>query len=333
MVKLYEKYAAKPDSLSSIAAKFENKTAKDRKRTYYYSVINPNGKKTVVYLHGLSAARFDAAPMVREIARQNPDVAIYLPDLLNHGDYLAQFNRDKDGALEKKPNSALRGIEHFAKFSDISVFLDDFLRAINRTPDLIIGHSFGAALVYDYFARGMADAKTHAILLAPTPKLESLPRKLEKIEGLLPDSVASALWGSDFASYLRIWVMRRGCSAESNRFSDRQINTKLRESEFLRGENKLMDTEHELPMTDLMVKENIYYRDRISPKDQKRMTVVYGKHDMVVSDKGFADLRTKLIPRARFFERKNSGHLLHVESIDFVGKLSRELLHPEKSRK
>ena len=109
------------ESLKEISREFTEKTLQNGAISFSLLVANESAPKSIVLVHGVTGNKYDMVVVGREYARRG--YAVYIPDLPGHG--AAPF------------------MEVYS-FTDLSKWLHVFITSIGRTPDVLMGNSFGS---------------------------------------------------------------------------------------------------------------------------------------------------------------------------------------------
>lgn len=252
--------------------------------TYSFSVANERAEKNVLFVHGVSGVKEDMEPMASAVVKQG--WGAYLLDLPNHG---------------KSSHVPILA------FDRLGAWLNDAITAMKVTPDVIIGHSYGSAICYNFAALGLLPARTRLILACPTPNLSFLTVLLGQILIHLPRPLIAPAYNS--------WpVIATRVNYLSRRHDDSRRQLQLSERRKIGTLDVLTATQ----MGNLVRTHNPY--DRILPAAvQRRTTVLIGDRDNVVTSRAVAQLRS-LLPGATFDIVRGVGHILHFEAPDRVAK-------------
>lgn len=273
--------------LVTISKTFSERTFRHGNLSFPSLIANESAEKAIVIVHGVTGNKYDMVVVGREYARKG--YAVYIPDLPGHGD--------------AHPMSV-------TGFSDLSDWLRAYIQAIGRTPDLLMGNSFGSAICYSFAQRGLMAASTRLILACPTPEIAPMSRALRRAGGLLPENWISAQYNAAWAIRFRTLYLLTGGSSEAKHW--------LEESE--RWKIAFLDVKVANDFSKLLQTDNPYYSQPLPIETQKRITVVMGAKDNVIT-KGALPLLRELLPLARFVVIPRVGHILHFEAYKELGKL------------
>ena len=281
------KFAARPDSLTNLSRQFLSQTFRDNRREYHFLVANPRGAKTLFLLHGISGNKLDMAALATAAAQNG--FAVYMPDLPGHG--------------------AARA-ENFAAFDDVGRWFADAVAATKLSPDAIAAHSFGSDIVYDYLALGLAPAKSKIILLSPTLKITKKARFLDLVGARLPEKLAKKLYNSRLVIWLRVRILMVKNTP--------QIRARSLESEYFKRD--FISAHYATAMTNLMLRDQPFAKN-LPPKIQRKLTIIYGAGDNVVT-RDTPELMRRKCPDARLIVVPDAGHILHFEAVaEFIAAL------------
>lgn len=273
--------------LVTISKSFSEKTFHHGRLSFPSLTVNESAKKAIVIVHGVTGNKYDMVVVGREYARKG--YAVYLPDLPGHGD--------------AEPINA-------TSFDDLSDWLRAYMQAIGRTPDILMGNSFGSAICYSFVQRGFLAESTRLILACPTPEIAPMSRALRRAGGLLPENWISAQYNAAWAIRFRTLYLLTGGSSEAKHW--------LEESE--RWKIAFLDVKVANDFSMLLQTDNPYYSLPLPVEVQKRITVVMGAKDNVIT-KGALPLLRELLPKARFVVIPRVGHILHFEAYKELSKL------------
>lgn len=270
-------------TLEEISYAFRRRTfGKDEK--FHFLVANEKGAKVAVVMHGITGNKRDMALIAKGLTKRG--YAVYCPDLPGH--------------------DATAPLDDLRSFSALGAWLDRCIGSIGRTPDIVIGNSFGSAVCYSYAQQGFLPAHAKLILGCPTPDVTLKTRFLREAGGFLPEKLMTKLYNSRPGIWLRVIVL-------SQAPKDSSARAWLRESEY-----------HKVPlinipichtMSKLLDEDNPYESSGLSEDIQRRTVVMVGDGDNVLTRKSLKILR-QLLPYARFDIIRGVGHLLHFEAYE-----------------
>lgn len=287
----YEFYAKQPNSLTKLSSKFETRTLKDKKRTYTFYVANPNAKKNVFLLHGISGYRFDTAAIASELVKKD-DVTVWIPDLPSHGEST---------------------VEKFHRFKELGQWLNDAIKITGIKPDVIASHSYGSAIVFSYIDQGFSGKETRYVLGCPTPIFSRMASFVDWAGHFLPDKLARVIYCSKLVTDFRMAI--------SLKVKSKQAKNRLAETEWYRIEHNLMRPKIMTDMSQLLLKDSPY-KIKIGTDLQKRIAVIFGSKDNVGGKRSIAFMK-KCLPKSKMTVIPGPGHLIHLESIDeYVGEIT-----------
>lgn len=270
----------KYEKLVEIASEFKEKTFKKGSSSFSYLVANESAKKMVVIVHGVTGNKLDMVTVGREYTRQG--YAVYAPDLPGHGNARAIPIRN---------------------FNDLSNWLRDAIASTDRTPDILMGNSYASSICYNFARQGYLASKTHLVLACPTPDIAWASRALRTASRMLPSKLTVAAYNSSLAIKVRIAYLLMT--------SDPVARTWLYESE--RHKIPFIDSKIANTMSMLLETDNPYIASHLASSVQKRVTVVIGERDNVITRKSLPLLH-QILPHASFVIIPGVGHILHFEA-------------------
>jgi pimeloyl-ACP methyl ester carboxylesterase len=248
---------------------------------------NTSAKKSVIIIHGVTGGKDDMLPLAERYIALG--YAVYCPDLTGHG-----------GAA----------MIHVTKFDDLGQWFRDVVAEIGITPTIIISNSYSSGVVYNYVTQGFLPGKTRVILGCPTPTIALMSRALNRFGQIFPDRVAWYLYNVPLAQKLRIKVLYRG--------NDQQSYDWLVESE--KRKHRYIAPNVSPILTNVLIRDNPFVGPALPEEVQRRMTLVLGERDNVVTP-GARDFLIAKLPHATFVSAGPAGHIIHFEAID-------SLVHP-----
>jgi pimeloyl-ACP methyl ester carboxylesterase len=255
---------------------------------FHCLVANETGAKVAVVVHGITGNKRDMALIAEGLAKRG--YAVYCPDLPGH--------------------DATDPLDNLQSFSSLGQWLERCIGAIGKTPDILIGNSFGSAVCYSYAQQGFLPSRAKLILGCPTPDVALKTRFLREASGFLPQKLMTKLYNSRPGIWLRVIILSQTPKGSSAR-------AWLYESEYHKV--SLIDTSICHVMSKLLDQDNPYKAGELSEDVQRRTVVMVGDRDNVLTRKSLKILR-QLLPNARFDIISGAGHLLHFEAIeDTVG--------------
>ena len=275
-------------SLLTISKSFTEKTYREGALSFPSLIANESAEKAIVIVHGVTGNKYDMVVVGREYARKG--YAVYLPDLPGHGD---------------------APVIDVTSFNDLSDWLHAYMQVIGRTPDILMGNSFGSAVCYSYAQQGFLADSTQLVLACPTPEIATMSRALRRAGGLLPENWVSAQYNAAWAIRFRTAYLLMGGSNDARQW--------LEESE--RWKIAFLNIKTANGFSMLLQTDNPYYLPPLPIDTQKRITIVIGKKDNVITKEALPFLRT-ILPHARFLIIPNIGHILHFEAYKQLGDLA-----------
>lgn len=249
--------------------------------TYSYSVANEEASRTIVIIHGVTGGKEDMEIMGELSVRRG--YAVYLLDLPNHG------------------ASSAMPVENF---EELSLWLRDAMRALDITPDILMGNSYASAICYTFAAQGFLPPQSKLILNCPTPDVALISTILGRILVRLPGKLPSTLYHSRALIFGRVNYLSRQRNDGSKEL--------LHQSELRKI--GVLDARVGIQMGNLMYsKHNPYRRYELPEEIQRRTVVTIGDRDNVVTSRTINGLR-QLLPYAKFDIIRGAGHILHFEA-------------------
>lgn len=267
----------KHKKLNDLKVQFDLK----REGDYGWLESRDDAEKKLVLVHGVTGGKEDMLPLAVEYEKRGYHV--YCLDLPGHGD------------------SPWHGETSFATLAE---WLHGFIEMIGE-PEVLISNSFSSAVVYAYMQRGFLPEKTHVILGCPTPDTSRLAYGLHKVSNALPVEVGWYLYTTWVANGIRTSMAAKKLRRESIRW--------LIESE--RRKRPTLHSHAGVKLSNLLFSDNPYDGEPITDDIQKRMTVILGTKDNVVSRKAASKLK-ELLPHAKHILAHGAGHILHFEAVD-----------------
>lgn len=241
---------------------------------------NSNDKKLVL-VHGVTGGKEDMLPLAVEYEKLGYHV--YCLDLPGHGD--SRWSGEMT-------------------FDELAEWLKGFVEHIGE-PDVLISNSFSSAVVYAYIQRGLLPGKTHVILGCPTPDTSRLAYGLHRASNIIPTETSWYLYTTWIANGIRTSMAAKKLKKQSIKW-------------LLESEKRKRPTIHPhagILLSNLLFTDNPYKGERIPEEIQKRMTVVLGTKDNVVTRRT-AGILQELLPHAKHVPAHGSGHILHFEAVD-----------------
>jgi pimeloyl-ACP methyl ester carboxylesterase len=239
--------------------------------------------KKLILVHGVTGGKEDMLPLAVEYEKQGYHV--YCLDLPGHGDSPWQ------GSMT---------------FSELAQWLDGFVAHVGE-PDVLVSNSFSSAVVYSYIQQGMLPVKTHVILGCPTPDTSRIAYSLHRIGNIIPMNTSWYLYTTWVANGIRTSMAAKKLRRESIRW--------LIESE--RRKRPTLHPQAGILLSNLLFSDNPYAGERIPEEIQRRMTVILGTKDNVVTRRT-VDTLQELLPYAKHMLAHGAGHILHFEAVDDI---------------
>jgi pimeloyl-ACP methyl ester carboxylesterase len=275
------------ETLVEIAREFEEAAYEHNGTSFSFLVANKSAKKAVVLVHGVTGNKLDMVVVGRQYAKRG--YAVYAPDLPGHGSALTI---------------------QAANFNDLGDWLRDCIISTKRTPDILLGNSFAAAICYDFAQQGYLADKTHLILACPTPSIAWSSRALRLAGGFLPARLASSIYNSPLGIRTRVQYLLKG--------GDTSARLWLSESEYHKIPFINPRTSNALSM--LLETHNPFASMRLPRAVQERVTVVVGDEDNVMT-RTSSHLLKRILPYAQIIFVPHVGHILHFEAYSELGSL------------
>jgi pimeloyl-ACP methyl ester carboxylesterase len=263
---------------------FKEKTKTTPKGTFFWLAANEAANKTVLLVHGVTGNKLDMVPLGQEYIKRG--YAVYAPDLPGHA---------SAPALDANT------------FDELGDWLRDCIDAIGRTPDILAGNSFASAICYNFATQGYLSEKTHLILACPTPDIAWSSRALRRAGGILPPKLAIRSYNSRLAIKARVAYLGKSKQPSAKKW--------LNESEYLKI--PFIDARVSNRLTMLLANHNPYLAPPLPAEVQKRITIIIGKKDNVITKKSLPILRT-ILPHARLLMVPSVGHILHFEAPEII---------------
>lgn len=261
------------------------KTLFDLKQEAEYGWLESknNLKKKLVLIHGVTGGKEDMLPLAVEYEKRGYHV--YCLDLPGHGDSPWPGNMN---------------------FSDLAEWLHGFIAHIGA-PEVLISNSFSSAVVYAYIQQGFLPERTHVILGCPTPDTSRLAYSLHRASNIIPMETSWYLYTTKLANGIRTSMAAKKLRRTSIRW--------LMESE--KRKRPTLHPHAGILLSNLLFSDNPYEGERIPENVQRRMTVILGTKDNVVTRKT-ADKLKELLPLARHIPAHGAGHILHFEAVEDI---------------
>jgi len=238
-------------------------------------------EKKLVLIHGVTGGKEDMLPLAVEYEKRGYHV--YCLDLPGHND------------------SPWNGEMSFLQLAD---WLRGFISHIGE-PDVLVSNSFSSAVVYAYIQQGNLPAKTHVILGCPTPDTSRLAYGLHRVSNIIPTETSWYLYTTKLANGIRTSMAAKKLRRQSIRW--------LMESE--KRKRPTLHPHAGILLSNLLFTDNPYEGARIPDDIQRRMTIILGTKDNVVTRKTAGKLKD-LLPEAKHILAHGAGHILHFEALD-----------------
>ena len=189
-------------------------------------------------------------------------------------------------------------------YQDLGQWFAHVVAQIGRIPDVVIGTSFSASVVYYAMSTGIISPQTKIILACPTPDTTKLADILQKLSSKVPEKVGWDAYNLKVAQYIRV-----AAGLKTQRRDARQW---LRESEtYKKNSLTLRDS---AVLTTLLYNQSPYAH-RIPQEYQHNITVIVGGKDNIITSKTL-DIMHELLPEADFICAPQAGHLLQFEAVE-----------------
>ena len=242
---------------------------------------NPQGRRRVVLLHGVTGGNRDMLPLARcYVAAGYGVVMVGLPG--------------HDGTQ----------LPELASFTDLADWLRHALGVIGQPVDAIISNSYASAIVYQAMRQGYIPADTPVVLACPTPQPSSMANLLQAVSSHAPERVVWTAYNSTPVRSARTSILLQT--------KNKTARAWLHESEKHKAAYTTLRATNLL--TSLLYNDNPYHHP-LPPASQAATTVIMGTKDSVVT----ADSRThmqRLMPHAQFIDAHGAGHILHFEALE-----------------
>ncbi len=242
---------------------------------------NTAADKAVLIFHGVTGGKIDMMPLAERYVGFG--YAVYAVDLPGHG-----------GSVQPE----------LQDYQDLGQWFTHVVAQIGRTPDVVIGTSFSASVVYYAMSTGIISPQTKIILACPTPDTTKLADILQKLSSKVPEKVGWDAYNLKVAQYIRV-----AAGLKTQRRDARQW---LRESEtYKKNSLTLRDS---AVLTTLLYNQSPYAH-RIPQECQRNITVIVGGKDNIITSKTL-DIMHELLPEADFICAPQAGHLLQFEAVE-----------------
>lgn len=255
-----------------------------QRRGFGWLELGRHNSKVAILMHGITGGKDDMLVLAERFVERGYHV--YCPDLPGHGDTQA--------------------IELEA-FSDLGKWLQRFFHEIAVVPDLIVGDSYASAVIYAYMQLGFLPPYTRVMLTCPTPRVAWISHALHAVSQRLPVQWTWRAYNIPLAQKIRIWWMYRGDTEESYKWLVESEARKL-------GTITPTTSPH---MSDVLFRDNPFDGPQLPVDVQRRITVVIGEKDNIITREGREYMR-QILSDARFVTAKHAGHTLHFEAIDTI---------------
>ena len=245
----------------------------------------------IIMLHGLGGSHHGLLPLAQRLRDGHQ---LFIPDMPGHGE---------------------SSIPERASISQLAEWFAAYVRMIGaatKLPPTIIAHSFGAQVAFKA-CRLLGDDYNICILLAPVPRVSTLPYLVGKAISWVPSGVMVNLGRNQQLRHLRgsYLLVRRSPDVDKlvRWVGDECANTPERLSYYVRLNHRILG-------------ERTYNKSTVR---KGRFYCVLGDTDKMVGAKGIARLR-KVFPHRRIFICKHTGHLLPIEAPNETAALIKPLL-------
>lgn len=240
-------------------------------------------EKKLLLIHGVTGGKEDMLPLAVEYEQRGYHV--YCLDLPGHGD------------------SPWPGEMSFVELAE---WLHGFITKIGE-PDVLVSNSFSSAVVYRYIQQGFLPEKTHVILGCPTPDTSRIAYSLHRVSNIIPTETSWYLYTTKLANGIRTTMAAKKLRRQSIRW--------LMESE--KRKRPTLHPHAGILLSNLLFSDNPYDGERISEDIQRRMTVILGTKDNVVTRKTAGKLK-ELLPHSKHILAQGAGHILHFEAVEDI---------------
>ncbi len=142
---------------------------------------NTAADKAVLIFHGVTGGKIDMMPLAERYVGFG--YAVYAVDLPGHG-----------GSVQPE----------LQDYQDLGQWFTHVVAQIGRTPDVVIGTSFSASVVYYAMSTGIISPQTKIILACPTPDTTKLADILQKLSSKVPEKVGWDAYNLKVAQYIRV---------------------------------------------------------------------------------------------------------------------------------
>lgn len=271
------KRSTRPPSLRQIA---KTLGCEERQRNgICWLECNTSADKVAIVVHGVTGGKIDMMPLAEQYVRAG--YAVYAVDLPGHGG---------------------SELPELRSYDDLAAWLARAVDAIGRTPDLLSSNSYGSSVVYRYMVNGLLPQKTRVVLACPTPHTSHVSNVLQIVSTHMPKKAFWAVYNIYLGQLIRGVV-------GMNTY-DRGMWLWFLESEKYKKATTTLQTSTIL--STLLYNDNPFTASP-SLEVQRRVTVVMGARDRVVSEKARNAMR-QLLPEAKIRIVPNAGHILHFEA-------------------
>ena len=271
------KRSTRPPSLRQIA---KTLGCEERQRNgICWLECNTSANKVAVVVHGVTGGKIDMMPLAEQYVRAG--YAVYAVDLPGHGG---------------------SELPELRSYDDLAAWLARVIDAIGRTPDLLSSNSYGSSVVYRYMVNGLLPQKTRVVLACPTPHTSHVANALQTVSVHVPKKASWAVYN------IYLGRLIRGAVVMSSH--DRTAWSWFLESEKYKKATTTLRTSTIL--STLLYNDNPFTASP-SLEVQRRITVVMGARDRVVSEKARNAMR-QLLPEAKIRIVPSAGHILHFEA-------------------
>ena len=272
-------------SLVDYAALFTEHTLRlARNVNVYYREANPNGRRTIIVVHGITGTHYSMLQAAGVWAEAGDHVIAI--DLPGHG---------------KSDPIAIRS------FHDLADWLHEVIEKVYPEGDYILmGNSFGSNVCAGYASIYGLRGGSSMVLGAPIPSINRVLRSIERLTATLPNRLTLRIYYANRAvEPLRMMVLL-------GQQKNQEARKMLRES--IRSEGPLV--RHRYAFGHLMPHYYAYdpYSRELPDDVACRTIAVIGEKDRVAGrtsiramQRWLGDDRVKRVP--------HSGHLVHIEAV------------------
>ena len=246
-------------------------------KTFYWEK-NPSGKNSLILLHGFPGGHGGFL----KIASKFSDFHIIIPDLPGCG---------KSSPLRKRHN-----LENYTQW------LDDFMKAIDLSRAIIIGHSFGSRVAI-FLADHYPERTQKLVLVCPVVSADNIISKLVLLEYKFAAFLPTCLQKKFIFNRIYLFI--------KNNILFKSV-TKKQKAEFIRGQKREIDGLDN--KANLEVFNDLYGKSAILQGKQIDIPVlvVVGRQDEIATVRSAEEL-CKRFSNYQMDLVSNAGHFLPIE--------------------